>query len=374
MISKRIFIISGSIFGLLLIIFLAWKFVFSSKFNTQNEVEIISSGFKTENNANQKIKKIIDGPVVGATLKKNIDQIIFYQNKKFFTTDFEGTAKNPIGGYPFNRPEKISWSPDQKQAIVLDGKDFYLYQLNKDQAEKIKDGLDNAVWDETGDKIVYKYYNQDTQERSLNIADPDGSNWKVIQPELTLKDLRVISLSSRREECFYPKPRAEISGQLDCVQLDKKNKIKTLYSGGYGASYLFSPKKNKILFSVTEQQGGNRSKIFVMNSAGEEIKNLNFPTLAEKCVWSATEEWIFCGMMNGVPKEAHLPDDWFDRRYDFADTFWKINVETGKKERLVENKEVKEVIDGKNFFLDKDERFLFLTNRLDDGLYRIKLK
>ena len=100
------------------------------------------------------------------------------------------------------------------------------------------------------------------------------------------------------------------------------------------------------------------------NANGGEIKGLDFPSVVSKCVWSKDNSNIFCAMMNGFADDAVMPNDWQTGKANSADTFWKINVQTGKKDRLVEISDIKQALDGVNLFLDKDEKYLFFSDRV----------
>ena len=74
-----------------------------------------------------------------------------------------------------------------------------------------------------------------------------------------------------------------------------------------------------------------------------------------------------------MPEGIVLPNDYFDRPIHTADSFWKMDVETGKRERIIEPENIPGDFDSIDLFLDPNEEFLFFTNRIDNKLYRIRL-
>jgi len=74
-----------------------------------------------------------------------------------------------------------------------------------------------------------------------------------------------------------------------------------------------------------------------------------------------------------IPENSILPNEYDSKKFTTTDTFWKVDIATGKKTRLIELKEMSDTFDAANLFLSSEETMLFFINRKDDKLYRIKL-
>jgi hypothetical protein len=111
-----------------------------------------------------------------------------------------------------------------------------------------------------------------------------------------------------------------------------------------------------------------------MNAQGGQFQALMFPTVVSKCAWSHDSKFLFCSMPGNLPDSAILPNDWQDGKFSAADTFWKIDVATGKKDRLVDTENIKDSFDAINLFLSQDEKTLFFTNKSDGKLYKLALR
>ncbi len=374
---KKTLIISAAVFFLLLTIFLVRRFFFSSESDLKQQSEV-SQETKTETKkddvaVNDRLIKLISGRVVSPVLANDGGKIIYYQDQKILTVSLDGKTKNSLGGYPFTAVEELTWSVNQKQAIVKSGQDFYLYSLDTDQAVKTKDGADNIVWS-GDDRFFYKYYDPKDNTRSLNLSDKDGSNWKVIVPKLNLS-YKKITLSVQpktAKKCFFPFPDGKNQSQLECLEGEER---KVIYQGNFGASYLWSPDGEKLLVSAVQTQGGNRVLLGVMNSQGGQYQGLNFPTTVEKCVWGNNSKDIYCAMLGPAPEQAVLPNDWQVGKHEIKDlSFWKIDTENAKKTRILEAKELSEAINARRLFLDQQEDYLFFQNGENNDLYRLRLK
>ena len=76
-------------------------------------------------------------------------------------------------------------------------------------------------------------------------------------------------------------------------------------------------------------------------------------------------------MPGNIPESAILPNDWQAGKIQTADTFWKLEIATGKKDRLVETDKINGSFDILNPFLSQDEKTLFFVNKADGKLYKL---
>jgi len=318
------------------------------------------------------ITKLADGKVAGLVIKPGTNLLMFFREQKFLTVDPYTGAKSAIGSYPLIDVRKMLWNKKVDKAIVNDAGDYYIYDLINNLSNRFRNTIDTAIWNKEGDRVIYKYYNSTTKKRKIRIADIDGENSQLIVDNLPYRkvDLAVQPLTER--VCYWPTPDARIKGVMFCVDLDGKN-VKE-YGGQFGEDYLWSPDGQKILVSFTKEEAGNQLVLGVVNKNGGENKGLAFATTVKKCVWSKDSVHVYCAMVNGAPLDVMLPNAWEEEVFNSADTFWKINTVTGKKERLVDLEKIPTVLDGADLILDPEENFLFFRARRNDSLWRIKLK
>lgn len=374
--AKKIFIISSIIFVIAGIFLIALKFMPGKTLEVAKEENEEQEKDATIQENQQKttavdILKIVEGDIKGATPDPKSGAILFFNDKNFLKADNEGGKRQSLATYPFKNVEKIFWSNAKDKAIVKDTDGFYIIYLDSNKTEKIKDGVDEAIFNTTGDKIIYKFYQASNQKRSVNISDLDGSNWQ----ELTgteYKEIGLLSQPGRNNFVYFPHPNGLVDSNLNFFDIEsKKNEV--IFSGKRGADYLWSPKGDKILVSFTMDNDKSKLSLGVMNASGGQFQGLNFPAAVKKCAWSKDGVNIYCAMTNSFPSAAILPDDWQNGKYFSIDTFWKINTESGKKDRVVDLEDLTEEIDSVNLFLDSDEKNLFFINKKNGDLYRIKL-
>ena len=78
-------------------------------------------------------------------------------------------------------------------------------------------------------------------------------------------------------------------------------------------------------------------------------------------------------MPGDIPDSAILPNDWQEGKVTTSDTFWKIDITSGKKERLVDPEKIGSSYDVLNPFLSPDEKSLFFVSKSDGKLHKLSI-
>lgn len=324
------------------------------------------SGEKKEARLSLISEKSVKGPKVS----EKSAEIIYYENQNFISSNFDGSTKKSIGAHPFSKVNSVQWHPKKNKALVNDSGKFFIYNLDENTANEIKTA-DVVFWDTYGERIVYKYYDIETKKRRIAMADENGNNEEILADEVPYTRVDFLAIPKSEKICYFPSPESNTEGILNCIDLRSKNKT-TIGAGLYGADYLWSPNGKKILVSYLSEKGSNKISLATMNQTGGEFKGINFASSAKKCVWTNDSKGIFCGSFTGLPEYAVLPNDWEQKKYYSADTFWKVEVESGKRQRIVDLEELPAKLDAVEFVKDSNEKNLFFVDRQSGNLYRIR--
>ncbi len=321
----------------------------------------------------EKLIKLVESGIQGATLAGSTSQVLYYQNQRFLYIDFNGETKNSVGAHPFIDIKSIDWNAKRQKALIKDRNRYYIYNLDDNSTKELNENIDVAAWGARGSKIIYKYYNPKTRNRVLGMMDTDkDDSEEVIVEDLHYKRIDLITSSKKSKVCLFPLPGAHIKENFECY--DWRNNQKILeYEGAFGADYLWSRNGKHVLTSYLQEKGGKRLLIGVANDQLSEFKGLNFSTSVKKCTWSKDNIHVYCGMLNSMPDLAMLPDDWNDEKFYSADTFWRINTEDGQKKRLIDVEKMPAKIDAVDLFLDSNEKYLFFTDKRSGALYRLAI-
>ncbi|KKR21828.1 MAG: hypothetical protein UT50_C0003G0009 [Candidatus Moranbacteria bacterium GW2011_GWA2_39_41] len=378
--AKKIFLTSSII---LLVILLLWGvYIISfqkpasldSAINTLSDTTAITDIVASKSPT---ILALTDEAIISPTLSADGNAIKYYSKAtgKAFELNISNNTTRSISNRELVNLSSINWSSDRSRVIStfpidsLSSKFFY-YDYTQNKGVQLKDNLDTVTW-QSNNKIIYKYFNPKTKERTLNIADPDGSNWEKII-NLTLKNISIAAIPKTGLISFWSKPDSFNKTLLQSVPIFG-GELKTIASEKFGADYLWSSDGNMLLESSVETSGGLKMQLGIMNNSGGEYKTLGIPTLVSKCAWSKNNKNIYYALPGSIPSDATMPNDYNTHKITTNDTFWMVNTTTGEKTRLVDLDKITQAYDATNLFLNSDESMLFFLNKIDGKLYRISL-
>jgi hypothetical protein len=381
--SKKTFFISSLLLALTLLLWGVYYLSFKKPADKTAEIqkksgdEIKSEVPPLQETNAPKIFSISQEQVLSPTFLNDTHVIRYYAKKdgKAYQIDPDGNGKKVLSNKELPGFIGAFWSPDKTKVLTKFSKgngqfQFFYYNYDISKGVPLKSNIDFAAW-QNNSKIFYKYFDPASQKRSLNLSNPDGTNWEKIADT----DLRNIILSAVPQSglvSFWPIPDAYLETSLQTASVVGQAS-RVLFTGKFGADYLWNNDGTKVLLSHSDAQGGTKIRLAVINGQGGEYKNLDIPTLVSKSVWSKDNKTVFYALPGSIPENAILPNDYTAGKFNTADTFWKVNTETGEKERIVPLDKIADKLDATNLFFNYDESMLFFVNRINGKLYRIDL-
>lgn len=376
-IFKKTFFVSLFIFFVSL---LFWGvYLLSFKKNTpgsETEKNIISEILPIKEET--KISLLSDEAILSPTITAEGNAIKYYsrQTGKVYQLDFDGKNKKTLSDKELIGLVDVTWSPDKTKAITKFTRpnnevEFFSFDYATQRGTSLKKGVDQIAWNTNSNKIFYKYYDSQTKKRSLNIADPDGSNWGKLA-DIDYRNISIAPIPKTGAVSFWNSPDSYTETIFESIPLIGGER-KTIFKGKFGADYLWSPDGSYVVLSHSESRSGNKIQLGLINFNGGEYKNLGLPTFVSKCTWSSDNVTLYCAMPGGITESAILPNEYLEKKFNTVDTFWKINIKNGEKSRLVDPDKIPDKFDATNLFLNKDESMLFFVNRVDGKLYKINL-
>lgn len=384
---KKIFIISSVLLAAVLFFMGIYNVSFKNKDvspklaenqtqSNEDKNTVQKVGEKLGLKSKKKIYQLTNEPIVSPALIDD-EKIIYYKrgNGSVYEISLDGEKNGLVDDNNFSGLESIKWSPDRNKVISRfnnSGKIQYsTYDYKTEKASKLADGIEYAIWDNLGEGVVYKYSDQKTGKKTINISNSDGSNWKKIaDAQMNNTFIALVPQSSFVSFWNSPNSFEETSFSLVSTIGGEARKI---FSGRFGADYLWSPNGTKALVSSADSKGGSKMSLGVINSNGGEFQNLNIPTFVSKCVWSSDNKNVYYALPAISEVGLVLPNDYQNKKVSSKDTFWKLDITTGKNERVVEIKDIENSYDASDLFLSPPEDVLFFVNRIDGNLYGINL-
>lgn len=157
----------------------------------------------------------------------------------------------------------------------------------------------------------------------LVAGDRGGSIYTVTPKDTVLvasSPFRELSLSYGGETLYATsKPSAYVGGQTMSLPSFE-------FVLGEKTGLMSNPSENSIFInSMWSSQG---LKTFLSNNGNQVV--LNTKTIASKCTWGQ-KEFLICAIPKTLPRSTEgLPDDWFQGRVSFDDSFVTIDTKTAE--------------------------------------------
>jgi len=381
---KKVFIISTVLLAVTLLILGVYNFGFKAFENSSQSKEVKQPveqiKTKTEEAVTKKTEKISlvsKEPVLSGVADKKTEKVFYYSasDGTIWQVDGEGLNRIQISDAKIAGLVNASWSPDRLKSLTVieqaGKKSFFLYDNVKKDSISLKEGIDNVIWDSLGAKIIYKYYDSKSKKRSLNIADPDGQNWSTLIADIPFRNLSLATIPLTSIISFWNSPNSSEESNLQIISATG-GEVKNILKGKFGGDYLWSPDGSQALVSSLVSKENKTMTLGIIDLQGQ-YRDLSIPTIVSKCVWSIDGKTVYYALPGGIPTGANMPNDYQAKKFTTQDTFWKINIATGNKERIIELADIQGVYDASNLFLSTTEDGLFFINRVDGKLYRIAL-
>lgn len=375
---KKIFLFSSIALIIILILWgiyiLSFKKIPEQITTLKNPVSSISN---TPSSNTAQIEQLTDEAVISPTLSADGESIEYYAktNGKAYIINISTKNKQIISDKELIGLSNTAWSPDKTKVISTFTTNtghpkFSFYDYTQNKGVQLKDNFDAIIW-QNNEKIIYTYFDAKAQQDTLNIANADGSNWQKII-NLATKGVVIAPIPKTGLISFWNRPDAFTETLMQSAPV-LGGEIKNINKGHFGADYLWSPDGSSLLISNTDTKGGSKLQLGITNGLGGEYKNLNIPTFISKCVWSKTNKTIYYTLPGAIPDGTVLPNDYIANKFNTSDTFWKVDIATGEKSRLVDLNKITGAYDATNLFLDSDESHLFFVNKIDGKLYKVSL-
>jgi hypothetical protein len=327
-----------------------------------------------------RLVKISDGPVVpgeavtnqrGATASSSADVRVHYIERgsgNVFSYSLASKIVTRTSNQTIPGVQSATWFPNASAALVryLSGTDFstlntYLVSATSTGGTFLPQNLAGVAVSSTTILTLASGTNGSTV--SLLRADGSGATTLFSTP---LSSVRA-SFAGRNQYVLFTKPSATIPGYAFLVN---GTQFTTLAGPLDGLVALPSPLGKWVLVSYTND---GALQMQLVNTSTHEVLDLPVSTIADKCVWTADESSIYCGVPL-TPPNAPYPDSWYQGVVQFTDRIWKIQV-GGRYAQLVLDfeKETEEQLDVQALAIDPLATTLVFVNKQTGALWSYSL-
>ncbi len=212
-------------------------------------------------------------------------------------------------------------------------------------------------WMPAGNKIMYIWL--ENNKATLNIANPDSTNWHQ-SAEMWETDDSITVSPDGSQVLYYEIANTGSNNAINSVSSDGKS-WKGLVKSGQNYGALWSPDGQKFLFAKRDVNT-QKYQLWIYNLTSGEVKNLGLFTTVSKVVWDKDSNIIYAAVpTSGSAGEASLT----------VDGFFRMDTSSLDKKQYSANNSMQ--IDGRDLFLNNTSDKLFFRNAQDGALYYLDL-
>lgn len=217
--------------------------------------------------------------------------------------------------------------------------------------------VESFDWLPGGTQILYVWLQNG--KSTLNVGNPDASNWKYLADMWENDDSIHISPDGS-QIIYYETQNSSASNAINSVTADGKV-WKALVQNGQNMGVQWSPDGQKFLFGKKDLTSQNY-QLWVYNITSGEVKNLGLFTTPDKAAWDKNSSVIYAAVpTSGSAGGGSLT----------TDSFFRMDTSSLEKKQYVSDSST--AIDGRNLFLNSAGDKLFFKNAQDGGLYYLDL-
>jgi len=344
----------------------------------EEEIDEIAKGSFTNS------EKVVSQKVKASDYSNVNDGLVYYDanNQSFYKVNGDGSISK-ISDNKFYSVVDVVWSPTKNQALIEYPEDEgvaynkILYDFDQDRAlTSFNKEMKNFNFSNDGEKISAKWIGDYKDYNYIVSSDINGNNFKFVEP-LGDESKNVQTIWSPDSEVLATY-RESIDGERQEIFFINENgkNLKSLVVDGRGFEVEWSPRGDKILYSVFNKKTDYKPTLWIANGQGDGLgggkRYVGLNTWVDKCDFSQSQENIvYCAVPDYLPQGS----SWYPELADNVPyQIYKINVSNGQKEKVADP-----VFDGArvsidHIYLDQNDQKLYYTNQADDNLYSIDLE
>ncbi len=266
--------------------------------------------------------------------------------------------EEPVNLQELRRLNAVYPSPDGSYAVAKfnypESPLFSIFNTAGFNWQPLPQGTIAAAWAPSGGRIAY------LDQSALKILDLN-----------TKKTSEVIRLNQKDAELFWQNDsrilltvKSDFLTSIYAIDINKKTIAPFMEETGMRINWLVRGS-----YGLKLNSADNRQTASLISSDGALLSQLSFVTMPEKCAADASAKIIYCAIPKNIPTTNDAIEDYYMRGIYTDDALYFINLDDGSYGEIKTNADT--AIDATD--LKVQNRSLYLTNRIDDGLYLMPL-
>ena len=151
-------------------------------------------------------------------------------------------------------------------------------------------------------------------------------------------------------------------------ELGKSGSLSPLVAATQGLTLLPRPSSSALVFGASS---GSSLTLYAQLDKKSSLSELPLRTIADKCVWSPSEQFIvFCAVPQR-PTPANFLDLWHRGEVHTADAWWRVDMSAGRTELLYSPGDI--MLDVENPAIDGEGEYIAFMNAADKSLWLLRI-
>lgn len=329
-------------------------------------------------------KEVVSKNVKAPNFSDINNGLVYYdrQNQSFYQTLDNGTTLK-MSDNKFYSVVDVVWSPTKNQALIEYPEDEnvpynkVLYDFDKDRAlTSFQKEMNDFNFSSNGEDLSAKWVGDYQDHNYVVSSDIYGNDFKFIEPMGDkAKDVQTVWSPDGEVLATY---REAIDGDRQEVFFINENgkNLNSLVVDGRGFECTWSPKGDKILYSVFKAQTDYNPTLWIADGQGDDLgggkRYVGLDTWVDKCDFSSSEgNLVYCAVPDYLPTGS----GWYpELATDIPYQIYRVDVSTGRKEKVANPVINNNRVSIEEIYLGEDDQILYYKNAADGHLYSIDLK
>lgn len=318
---------------------------------------------------------LVSAAVLSPFLSADGSAVQYYNRSdgKFYRVRSDGISEAMTDQVFFN-VSQVTWAPDKNLALLeYPDSANILYNFQTKRQATLSKHWNKFSFSPRSDGIAFLSEGIDQDSRWLAISAPDGSGSRAIEPLGNNADKVEVAWSPNDQVIAFSRtgfPQGANEQEVLLIGKEGEN-FRSLIVNGIGFRPKWSPSGEQLLYSATSGNDDFKPQLWIVQGTpgtiGQGKTALGLNTWADKCTF-ASEQSLYCAVPTELPRGAGL---YPAAAATIPDQIWHINLQTGARQLVAVPQETHTV---NQLVVPQDEQYLYFTDKISGQLYKIDLK
>ncbi len=322
------------------------------------------------------VTSLTTGRISSTSINPDGSSMNYYDpsDDRFYRINEDGTATQ-LSDQKFPDVDSVAWANQGDKAVIEfpDGSNV-VYNFETEVQVTLPNHWEDFDFSPSGSEIITKSLGVDPNNRWLVITSDDGTRTQGIAALGNNEDEVQVNWSPNDQVIAFSDtgPAQTGFGRKMILPIGKNEEnYKGLIVEGFGFEALWSPRGDRVLYSVASHGDDYKPSLWLVDGSGEDMgddrRNLGIETWVDKCTFSSASS-ILCAVPQGLPNNSGIQRALADGTFDYV---YEIDINSGVSSLLAIPDEN---VSMESLTLSDDGSTLYFTDADSGILQMIKLQ